>query len=212
MIRRVNPYSVFRIYCGKCRIDLPYGWHEGIVHFPAIRKEDNTVHIYFKCPLDSTYSIYTVCPKCHHNFHISKGLRIINENNLQKLVLVCPKCGWKEALDYFYPDVIIIVYSSRYSSMYFKLQKPLMYFLSRGIVATMRNRRFPTGATILVNSRYPAKVKDVVETTKDNIERFSSISGFTTADEWVCAAMSIHRGKLPKWIVIIERISGDKKP
>jgi len=87
--------------------------------------------------------------------------------------------------------------------MSFRCRKALRQLLENGVVATMRMYRYEPQTEVLVNGRYRCRVVDVYEASEDNMEKLVGVSGFDSVEEWLQEAIRLHRGRRPKWILVV---------
>jgi len=84
----------------------------------------------------------------------------------------------------------------------------LQHFITKGVIATMRNYPYREGQHIRINRKYSGKVVKVVQINgeKDKkIDNFVGISSFNTKEDWIKEAKRLNKGKLPKYIVFVIR-------
>ncbi|MEX0569101.1 MAG: hypothetical protein Q6363_008100 [Candidatus Njordarchaeota archaeon] len=94
--------------------------------------------------------------------------------------------------------------------MRFDSLKPYKQLIEHGVVATMRNYDYYPGQKIVIKSRYHrsnihAVVQEVVKNNQENREKYLSISGFDSVDEWIQEAKKLHK-KWPRLIVIVKLV------
>ena len=95
--------------------------------------------------------------------------------------------------------------------MIFNNEKALNQFLSKGIVATLREYPYKSNQNIIINHKYKAKVKNaILKPTFATIEHSVRISGFSSCQEWLDVARRLHK-KLPRYLVIVERRLNEDK-
>lgn len=89
--------------------------------------------------------------------------------------------------------------------MRFNNEKALNQFLSKGLVATLREYPYKTGDNIIINHKYRAKIKNsILKPTYATIRHHVWISGFNSVQEWITIAMTLHK-KMPRYLVVVER-------
>lgn len=93
------------------------------------------------------------------------------------------------------------------SGINFREFAPIHFLLEKGIVATMRNKKYSGYKGLFVYYKGKlvalAEIEKVVENNDENREIYYRISGFKTLSTWIIKAKKLHRGKLPKWIIIL---------
>jgi hypothetical protein len=88
-------------------------------------------------------------------------------------------------------------------AMQFKNKQALDQFLSCSRVATFRQYPYKAGQNIIINKRYRARVSKVLtQPSFTTIRRYTKISGFKTATEWITVAQELH-GEMPDYLVIV---------
>ena len=90
--------------------------------------------------------------------------------------------------------------------MTFKHPKALKQLLEKGIVATMRNYFLPPLTKVKANNKYDCIVLGSTTATEENIKKLHDISGFGSPEEWLKEAIKIHRGKTPKYIIVVAKL------
>jgi len=102
-----NYYSVFVFYC-RCGFTSIGDFHRGLLHFPQIKKLSDKFVASFKCPYCNRKTVYAVCPKCQKHIHVYKLVKVENKGKLWKLLLVCPYCGHREAVEYTLAPIDVV--------------------------------------------------------------------------------------------------------
>ena len=97
--------------------------------------------------------------------------------------------------------------------MIFKSSKALSFLLENGKVATMRDYPYRVNQTVYVKmvegidrkTVAKAVIEKVVLNNTTNRIKYFDISGFSSPEEWLEEAISIHK-KIPRYIIILRLI------
>lgn len=88
--------------------------------------------------------------------------------------------------------------------------KAFSQLVFRGVVATMRDYQYRVGQKVWITRKGKRICRGVVvgvyENTRENREKLFDLSGFARVEEWEEEARRLHN-KLPKWVVIVKKIS-----
>jgi hypothetical protein len=89
--------------------------------------------------------------------------------------------------------------------MRFQSEKALHQFIKKGVVATLDDYPFEEGQTVTVNNRARAKIERVLPYLDiSTLERYTEISGFSSAQEWLSETMRL-LNKLPNFVIMVKK-------
>ena len=70
----------------------------------------------------------------------------------------------------------------------------------------MRSYRYKIGQVVKVNNKYRGVILAVLKNNEENRRLLVNCSGFDSVEEWLDTAKKLHRGKIPRFIILLQRI------